>query len=375
MVTKEKFIIFSHYYFPFFGGIQRFIKSRVDNIEIDKLILITSEPEPKNKYNAKVIFRKFKYSKSSRFLQFTHSIKSIYKELLNVETIQIECSSIYPGGLCVYLLKILFFYKKINLTIYIHGDEFLKAKNSILVYFLYKLIFSKTERIIANSLLTKKIFKEIFKTTPTIKVINPPPSIDFCERITKNKHKIIKKNSKLKIISVCRLVEKKNIKVIIQAVFLLIKKNYKISYQICGSGPELENLKKITNELNLSNFVLFFEDLDDEKLVKKYSESDIFILSTKTNIERNEIEGFGIVFLEALSSGLVVLYPYNSGAKDIRQYSDLCIPIKSNDAQQISENIESAIKKSNNSLLRQNSKKETLDKIAKTYSLLAKKVI
>lgn len=375
METKEKFIIFSHYYFPFFGGIQRFIKSRVDNIEVNKLFLITSEPEPKNKYNTKVIFRKFKYSKSNRISQFTHSIKSIYKELLNSKKIQIECSSLYPGGFCVYLLKFFFFYKKINLIIYIHGDEFLKAKNSILIYFLYKLILSKTQRIIANSFLTEKIFKEIFKTTPTIKVINPPPSIDFYERIIKNKQKIIKKNRELKIISVCRLVEKKNIKAIIQAVNLLIKKNYKISYQICGSGPELENLKKITNELNLSNFIAFFEDLDDEKLAKKYSDSDIFILPTKTNIERNEIEGFGIVFLEALLSGLVVLYPHNSGAKDIRQYSDLCIPIKSNDVQQISENIEVAIEKSNNFSLRLNSKKKTLDNIAKTYSLLTKKVI
>ena len=215
METKEKFIIFSHYYFPFFGGIQRFIKSRVDNIEVDKLFLITSEPEPKKKSNQKVSFRKIKYSKANRIKQVLTSFTALFLESYNKNKIQIECSSLFPGGLCASILKIILFNKKIRLYIFIHGDEILKAENSFLVKCIYKFTIINTDKIIANSTNTKKIFKSFFQKVPKIKIINPPPSIEF---LLESKNRI-KKNipqNKTKLISVCRLVKKKNIENVIK---------------------------------------------------------------------------------------------------------------------------------------------------------------
>lgn len=370
--NNRKIIIFSHYYYPFFGGIQRFIKSRIDCINSDTVTLITSEPEPKRISNQKVSIRKINYSKSNRFKQVFSSFLSLFIECYNKNTIQIECSSLFPGGLCASIIKTIFFSKNIKIYIFIHGDEILKAENSLLTKYIYKFILLKTDKIIANSLLTKKIFKKFFRKVPKIKIINPPPSIEFLLNSKKKRIQNIPVK-KTKLISVCRLVKKKNITNVIKAINVLINAKYSLTYQICGTGPELKNLKKLTKELKLDNTVKFYENISDLELVNKYSESDIFIMPTVTSFEKNEIEGFGIVFLEALVNALVVLYPQNSGSEDLKKYSDLLIPINSENTDSIIKSIQEAIRKSKSKKLRQISKQTSIKKVENLYLELSRR--
>lgn len=70
---------------------------------------------------------------------------------------------------------------------------------------------------------------------------------------------------------------------------------------IAGKG-ELENdLKALADRLNLNGKILFPGFVPEENLPFYYQASDIFVLPTE------QLEGFGLVTLEALSSGLPVL--------------------------------------------------------------------
>jgi len=115
-------------------------------------------------------------------------------------------------------------------------------------------------------------------------------------------------SKKAKLITVSSLTERKNIKSLILAYKKLKKKNPKISLEIIGEGPLRQKLEilSIKNKLD----VKFLGQLSKEEVFKKMKEADIFILPSKK-------ETFGMVYMEALSSGMAVCCTKNSGIDGI----------------------------------------------------------
>jgi len=80
---------------------------------------------------------------------------------------------------------------------------------------------------------------------------------------------------------------------------------------IGGKGPLKDALTALTNTLGLNERVRFTGFIPDEQLCSYYRMADIFILPTL------ELEGFGLVTLEAMASGLPVLGTPVGGTKEI----------------------------------------------------------
>ena len=94
---------------------------------------------------------------------------------------------------------------------------------------------------------------------------------------------------------VARLVEYKRVNDLIKAVNIIKNEIPDIQCKIIGTGPEEENLKALTGQLNLEDnveFLGFVEEHDD--VMKVVNSSDIFCLPSI-------VEGFGIVIIEAQS--------------------------------------------------------------------------
>ena len=115
-------------------------------------------------------------------------------------------------------------------------------------------------------------------------------------------------SKKAKIICVSSLIKRKNIKNLILAYKKLKKKHPKITLEIIGDGPLKEKLEilNIKNKLD----VKFLGQMPKEDVMKKMKNSDIFILPSKD-------ETFGMVYMEALSSGMAVCCSKNSGIDGI----------------------------------------------------------
>lgn len=80
---------------------------------------------------------------------------------------------------------------------------------------------------------------------------------------------------------------------------------------IGGEGPMKESLQSLVQELQLNDHIKFADYIDDEKLPLYYQAADLFILPTL------ELEGFGLVTLEAMASGLPVLGTPVGGTEEI----------------------------------------------------------
>lgn len=119
------------------------------------------------------------------------------------------------------------------------------------------------------------------------------------------------------ILSVGALKKRKGYFYSIQAFVALAKELPRLKYVIVGGGPERPALNKQIEEAGLTNRVVFFESVDEVTLKQLYQNAELFILLSQ-NIN-HDIEGFGLVFLEAAAAGLPCVGTKESGSADAIQ--------------------------------------------------------
>jgi len=111
-----------------------------------------------------------------------------------------------------------------------------------------------------------------------------------------------KKQSKeiINFLFVGRLIKVKNLSYLIKGFYEALKENKKIYLHIIGEGQERNNLEKLAEKLNISNFIKFHGALYKKNLLKIYQSSDVFLITS-------EYESFSIATTEAMACGLPVI--------------------------------------------------------------------
>ena len=107
-----------------------------------------------------------------------------------------------------------------------------------------------------------------------------------------------------KFIYVGSLIERKYPSALLKAIPASNCKSFDITY--VGEGPELINLKTEVKQRSLDNKVCFTGNLKRDEIISLYDKSDCFIM-----ISRNE--AFGLVYLEAMARGCIVVASKNEG--------------------------------------------------------------
>jgi phosphatidylinositol alpha-1,6-mannosyltransferase len=175
-------------------------------------------------------------------------------------------------------------------------------------------VFKNASLIIANSEYTKKL-SSYYGNDYNVKVIHP--GVTFKESVKIDDYVDITKEGKsLILLSVGRLVKRKGIDNTIKSLKYLVKKYPNIKYIIAGKGNYEKELRKIIEENQLQDYVVLKGEVSEEEKNKLYEMCDLFLMPSYEIEKDGDVEGFGIVYLEANRHGKFVIAGNSGGISD-----------------------------------------------------------
>ncbi len=136
------------------------------------------------------------------------------------------------------------------------------------------------------------------------------------------------------VLVICHLVARKGVDDVIRAIAKIEDKNVKLL--VAGDGPEKENLKNLVKELNLEERVKIAGRVPEVE--SYYKISKIFVLASYYD-STGDIEGLGIVLLEAQLRSVPVIGTNSGGIPEAFQDGVTGFVVPERDVEQIKEKI------------------------------------
>jgi glycosyltransferase involved in cell wall biosynthesis len=155
-------------------------------------------------------------------------------------------------------------------------------------------IWRRADRVVA---VCESLGRLALRTDPGLRYSVIPNGVDLA-RFRPSARARSRHPKKVRCLAVARLVERKGIGDLIQAIAALERGRYEL--EIVGSGPDERQLKALAHRLGVSREVIFAGSVDRAMIPARYRDADIFALASWE-------EAFGNVFAEALASGLPIV--------------------------------------------------------------------
>lgn len=299
MEEKKKVLCITRKYPPQVGGMENFCFN------------VFSRLKKESRYDTKIVSLGKKQSHLIWFFPYT-----VFYTIFNAHKYDVL---ILGDGLMCFLgvISKIFSLKTKRITI-VHGLDFLYSNPIYQVYL--KLWFKKSSDVYAcNShgtldALKKWGIKSDMVITPGIdaheRMRSKENRQELCQKFL-NKYNIPMDN--MVCITVGRLVKRKGVEWFINNVMSRLS-DYPITYMVIGGGEERENIEKAVLENKLEDKVRLLGRVSDDDLKECYDNADVFIMPN-IHVE-NDMEGFGIVAVEASLRGLIVLASGIEGITD-----------------------------------------------------------
>ena len=198
-------------------------------------------------------------------------------------------------------------------------------------------IIKRCDKIIVLSNYTKKKLESIH-TIPSFKIHVIPGGVDLNKFSPSSSPENIRERlkipkNKIVLLTIRNLVYRMGLDRLIISMKYVISKNSKVLLLIGGEGPLYDKLNKLVLNLGLSKYIRFLGYIPDDILSDYYRASDLFILPSK------ELEGFGLVTVEAMACSLPVLGTAVGGTKEIIGGFDKSFLLFSNEPRFIAKGI------------------------------------
>lgn len=291
------------------GGIKEFNNSlNRALLELGKSVEIVAKNDYKGEYDESSPGRDgFSFYPNSRKNRKTVFVKNVISRVLQNRPDLIVCGHVNFSPLCAILNTV---FKIPYITITYGADIF--ALNPIT-----KSGLKASDKIVAISGYTRKNLIARVRGLHERKIHILPCTFDH-ERFTPGEkpERLMRKMGFSKgdkvLLTVARLAKSEKYKgydKVIAALKKVVNTMPEVKYIIAGKGDDLARIKGLAERNGLSDKVIFPGFVSKEELPDYYRLCDLFIMPSKG-------EGFGIVFLEALSSGKPVIAGNMDGSVD-----------------------------------------------------------
>jgi phosphatidyl-myo-inositol dimannoside synthase len=240
-----------------------------------------------------------------RYLRLTLRLRQAARDVTMV-----HCGRALPEGVAAWLCR---FVGGPRYAVWAHGEDIGTALTSRELTFLMRRVYAGAEVVFANSENTRRMLNDL--GIDRVDVIYPGvdterfrPDLDAADI----RHQLAP-HHEFVLLSVGRLQTRKGHDLMIQAVRLLAQRR-SLRYVIIGTGKERARLEALVDACGVRESVTFCGDVPADLLPKYFAACDLFVLPNRN--EHGDIEGFGIVFLEAAASAKATIGGNSGGVPE-----------------------------------------------------------
>ncbi len=234
---------------------------------------------------------------------------------------EIHCGRVIHEGVTAWIVKLL---TGTPYRCFVHGEDVETAATSREQSLLVKQVCKHAASLICNSYNSQRLVASLgFSDTDKCDVLHPgvdtstfkpaPANNEIRQRFGWAKESLV-------LLTVGRLQKRKGQDFLIEAMPRLLEKIPQLQYVIVGRGDELENLRHLVEKHKLQENVFIHTNFDDTDLINAYQQCNVFILPNRTI--QNDIEGFGMVLVEAQACGKPVIAGDSGGTSETLQVGE-----------------------------------------------------
>lgn len=288
-------------YPPQIGGVASFCAQFVKALPPDTIQVITNE-------HHELLSRWY-------WPRWFKSIFTLFKRVKQHQARGIIVAQVLPlGTAAVVVSKLL----DVKVYVLVHGLDILQPQRSWRKKLLLTWVLKSSTTVIANSRYTAGIVQQLGIGHDRVCVLPLGPHIqptqDLADHAWLNSLQLPPDTTVM--LSAARLVKRKGIDQLIQ-IFPEVLSQVKrpVMLVVAGDGPEAEPLKKQAAQSGVGESILFTGRVTDGQLAQLFQRCQLFVLPTRQEAD-GDVEGFGIVFLEANAFGKPVIGGKSGGVTD-----------------------------------------------------------
>jgi L-malate glycosyltransferase len=233
------------------------------------------------------------------------SLRLISKYLsLNRQPDIVHAHNIFSAGILVCKHKAL---SSIPFIITEHDSSFIMNKYSQRKVMISTKYFSRFDFILpVSSHLKGTIEKRLPNSMERIVAVPNIVDVEYYKPQTN----IARSKRKVKFISIGNLNKNKNHQLLIKSFSQLIKIDSSVTLRICGDGPEYSHLRALIDLYGVADYIRMEGHLNSDSIRDHLQEADCLV-------HTSDHETFGIVLIEALSSGIPFIATSSGGPDEI----------------------------------------------------------
>lgn len=255
----------------------------------------------------------------------------------NTHVDAVHSGRILPEGWMAYALKKL---QGIPYISYVHGEDIEAAATSRELSWMVRRVIHNADYLIANSHNTASILRERWQALPEhIQVVHPGVDTSQFEPAVANAgvRRQLGWDDRTVVLTVGRLQKRKGHDMMIRALPDIRDAIPNVLYAIVGNGDERDVLESLAKQEGVEAHVKFHGEIDDRAMVQCYQQCDLFALPNR-KVGR-DIEGFGMVLLEAQACGRAVLAGKSGGTVETMEVPRTGVVVPCEEPTRIAEQI------------------------------------
>jgi phosphatidylinositol alpha-1,6-mannosyltransferase len=139
------------------------------------------------------------------------------------------------------------------------------------------------------------------------------------------------------VLCLSRLVPRKGQDMLIRALPEIRRRVDGAALVIAGGGPYLDTLRRLARRHGVAEHVRFTGGVAAAELPAYHALADVFAMPCRTRAAGLDVEGLGIVFLEASATGVPVIAGYSGGAPETVQHNKTGLIVDGRSVAQIAD--------------------------------------